>query len=208
MKRSSMLLSLLIAVLLLWGAPMPWGSLGLGVAPAYADDDDDDGAGQSTGPVVVDDSGTVVGPALTAATGSAQIVFEFEGEQFSLQASPGELGIRGSLFFPNTTCSTPAFAFPGRMATSSWAALKLTITILTATGTELWVQDGGLVASFLAQSRTDEDPPFGCTTSAGKGIPRDTGPILPMRDTGIILEDEFPPPYNLINLPSLPKDSG
>jgi hypothetical protein len=38
MKRSLTLLTLLIAVLLLLGAPVPWGSLDLGVAPAYAQD--------------------------------------------------------------------------------------------------------------------------------------------------------------------------
>jgi len=158
-------------------------------------------------PMIVVDSNVPprpVGPALTAGGASAQIAFGFEGETYHLVASPSTLGPKGSILFPNDTCSPPGFAETGSLGSSLWSSLKAATVVPTGAGRELWVQDGEISAGFLALSRTDEDPPFGCTTSGQKGIPRETGSVLPMRNSGIILDVDFPPPYNLVNLPSLP----
>jgi hypothetical protein len=157
-------------------------------------------------PMIVVDSQTPpkpVGPALRAGGATAEIAFSFEGEIYWLSASPSTLGPTGSILFPNDTCSPPGFAETSSLP-KLWSSLKTTMAIPTAAGRELWVQDGEVSAGFLALSRTDEDPPFGCTTSAGKGIPRQTGPVVPMRNSVIILDIDFPPPYNLVNLPRLP----
>ena len=83
MKRSSMLLSLMIALLLLSGAPVLWVSLDLGVAPAYADDDDDDddddvgpndGAGDGGGLQLLDGTNQQIGTVLDVSPGQVKVL--------------------------------------------------------------------------------------------------------------------------------------
>ena len=160
-----------------------------------------------TSPVLVDsdDPPKAVGVAVDIGSFSAQVAFDLDGETYIITAHtfPFTLGPQsGSLLFPNATCTEPGYLDQGD---SGWPSIESSAGIPTIAGVEFWVQDGAPTAGFLALSRTDEGPPFGCTTSAQKGIPRDTGAeVIPMRYSGIILEDEFPPPYDVINWPTLP----
>ena len=118
MKPSSMLLSLFIAVLLLWGAPVLWVTPDLWVVPAYADDDDDDDDDSGIG-VLLDANGITIGK-VVGISGSAPIVdllFEVSGQTFSAKIighNQSDLVLAGfqkrrSVLFDNVNCTGEAW---------------------------------------------------------------------------------------------------
>lgn len=158
-------------------------------------------------PVVVVDSDNPpkpLGPAFWVSRDLAFITFAFEGNGYFLGVAPaGEIiGGGAGLLFPNSTCTPPGYLERG--IPTQWTPIKSAVVARTAAGQELWVQDGAAAPGFVALSRLDEDAPFGCTTSASKGIPRQVNAGPPFRNTGIVFERDYPPPYNVENWPTLP----
>ena len=156
-------------------------------------------------PVLVDsdDPPKVVGPVFPLSAGpTVMVVFTFEEQTYHLIGTPSGLQHLGgsNLVFANDTCTEPGFL---DRADDIWPSIMFSAGIPTAAGTELWVQDGPATSGFLAFSRTEDRPPFECFNEGA--FPRDTGDeVIPVRNTGIILEVAFPPPYDVINWPTLP----
>ncbi len=155
--------------------------------------------------VVVDSSQPpkALGPAYRLADYWASITFVFDGKGYGLDVyADGKIHSQygdADLWFPNSTCTPPGYleAPPIRR----WTPVNNVATVThTAAGQELWVQDGA-VTGFVALSRTNqvENEPLGCTTTTNSKTN-----FIPVRNTGIVFERDYPPPYDVVNWPTLP----
>ena len=140
---------------------------------------------------------TILGSAFVTSDSGAKVLFEVgEAEIILLAVAPNQIQSSGSqaLFFLNDHCEEPAYA----SARSTWSAFRLYRTEGTAAGRILWVEDGDPVEDFVMSKRGDQPPSFPCSQD---GFTTSLITLVPLRNTGINLDTDFVPPFQLINLP-------